>query len=197
MCVSSTDGLDYYGTLNKVVEIVYYGPERTYRTILFKCDWIDNSRRGQVVHDLYKLVDVNPKVKLRGHNPYVLAHQVDQVCYAPYPSTKKDNQWLAVFKIKPRSQIDAPVDETSYQEDVMNTPLISPIDVDATENDDTYEVIVEGVEEEEVDEDEGELRDEEPEDQPDDDVEEDDVESLLSSDSESSEDDDNISDEDY
>jgi hypothetical protein len=156
------------------------------------------------VHDLYKLVDVNPKVKLRGHNPFVLAHQVDQVCYAPYPSTKKDNPWLAVFKIKPRSQIDAPVDETSYQEDVMNTPLISPIDVNGTENDDTYEVISEGEEEEEPDEDDGELRVEEPEDELDDDVEEDDVESLLSSDSSVSsededeyDDDDNVSDEDY
>jgi hypothetical protein len=132
------------------------------------------------------------------------------VCYAPYPSTKKGNPWLAVFKIKPRSQIDVPVDETSYQEDVINTPLISPIDVDVTENDDTYEVIVEGDEDEEVDEDDGELRVEEPEDQlDDDDVGEDDVESLLSSDSESSsedddefpsessEDDDNVSDEDY
>ena len=182
MCVISTDGSDYYGTFNNVVEIKYFGSEGSYRTILFKCDWIDNSPKGLVVHDLYKLVDVNPKLIMKGHNPFVLAHQVDQVFYAPYPSTKKDNPWMAVFKIKARSQIDAPIDELLYQEEVMTTPLVSAIYLTHTADEDTYEVLVEG-HEEEVDEDEGWINDDEEElmEEQDDIVEEDDLDSLFNS----------------
>jgi hypothetical protein len=199
-CVSSTEGQDYYGTLNKIVEITYNGSERSYRAILFKCDWIDNSRRGQVIHDVYKLVDVNPKVKLRGDNPFVLAHQVDQVCYAPYPSTKKDNPWLAVFKIKPRSQIDAPLDETLYQEDIANTgPLISPTVIEDQLNEDNYEVVLDGDVEDIVEEDEWEGKGEEVEQHDEEesgDIEED-YKNLFSDDDENSTEDDNDSDEDY
>ncbi|XP_074317550.1 uncharacterized protein LOC141653620 [Silene latifolia] len=103
--VNSTEGLDYYGTLNEVIELSYYAEQRVYMVILFKCDWFDNSPQGLSIHKVYGLVDVNEKKKLRGHNPFVAAFQVDQVCYAPYPTIKKGNQgiqWSAVFKTKAR-----------------------------------------------------------------------------------------------
>ncbi|XP_074300489.1 uncharacterized protein LOC141631763 [Silene latifolia] len=79
VCVSSTEGVDYYGTLDEVIELTYTGDHGSYVAILFKCDWLDNSARGMVIHEQYKLVDVNRKRKYTKYEPFVLAYQVEQV----------------------------------------------------------------------------------------------------------------------
>ncbi|XP_074277752.1 uncharacterized protein LOC141601375 [Silene latifolia] len=129
VCVNSTEGLDYYGTLNEVIELCYTGKEGSYRCILFKCDWIDNSERGMNVHKEYKLVDVNRSKKYPTYDPFVLAHQVEQVCFAPYPNTKRDkDQWSAVFKTQARSHINAPVDEGIFQDIATSEMILSVIE---------------------------------------------------------------------
>ncbi|XP_074300461.1 uncharacterized protein LOC141631730 [Silene latifolia] len=129
VCVNSTEGLDYYGTLNEVIELCYTGKEGSYRSILFKCDWIDNSERGMNVHKEYKLVDVNRSKKYPTYDPFVLAHQVEQVCFAPYPNTKGDkDQWSAVFKTQARSHINAPVDEGIFQDVATSETILSFIE---------------------------------------------------------------------
>ncbi|XP_074300291.1 uncharacterized protein LOC141631531 [Silene latifolia] len=79
VCVSSTEGADYYGTLDEVIELTYTGDHGSYVAILFKCDWLDNSARGMVIHEQYKLVDVNRKRKYTKYEPFVLAYQVEQL----------------------------------------------------------------------------------------------------------------------
>jgi len=39
--VKGTDGKEYYGILQDVIELHYVGDIRPYKTILFKCDWYD------------------------------------------------------------------------------------------------------------------------------------------------------------
>ncbi|KAL4555590.1 hypothetical protein LXL04_038213 [Taraxacum kok-saghyz] len=69
------------------------------------------------VHNQYKLVDVDKRRKFNKFEPFVLAMQVTQVCYIPYPSMKTDNShWLAVCKVKPRGWVD--VENGDYQKDV-------------------------------------------------------------------------------
>ncbi|XP_074301461.1 uncharacterized protein LOC141632851 [Silene latifolia] len=121
VCVSSIEGANYYGILDEVIELSYAGANGLYKTILFKCDWMDNSCRGMNVHKDYKLVEVHRNRKYPVYDPFVLAYQVEQVYYAPYPNTKKDrDQWSVVFKTKARSKIEAPIDEVVFQEEIIN-----------------------------------------------------------------------------
>lgn len=115
VCVSSADGVHYYGILDDIIEVEYSGRKRQYKTILFKCSWMDCGR-GMNVHEQYKIVEVNHTKKYPKYDPFVLSYQVSQVYYASYPSLKRDRaQWWAVFKTHARSDIDAPVDDKVLQ----------------------------------------------------------------------------------
>jgi len=87
--LNSTDGLKYYGIFEEVIELQYTSAVGIHRTVLFKCHWFDDSAKGLKVDKTYKLVDVNPTTKYPHYDPFVLAYQVEQVCYTPYPDTKK------------------------------------------------------------------------------------------------------------
>ncbi|XP_021731017.1 nucleolar transcription factor 1-B-like [Chenopodium quinoa] len=58
VCVSSEDGGEYCGILDDIIELVYTGPKKKYKTIFFKCSWMDCGR-GMNIHEQYKLVEVN------------------------------------------------------------------------------------------------------------------------------------------
>ena len=81
--------------------------------MLFKCDWFDPTlNSGTIVHEAYKLVDINHRRRFNKYEPFVLVAQAAQVYYCPYPSKKRDRaNWWAVSKVKPRSVIELP--ETS------------------------------------------------------------------------------------
>jgi len=124
VCMKGVDGKEYYGILQDVIELHYAGDIRPYKTVLFKCDWYD-CINGVVVHDTYKLVDINHTKRYPKYDSFVLASQVMQVCFMPYPM--KDNSrkdWWAVLKMKPRSIIDAPEEDTPFQIDENDNPLI-------------------------------------------------------------------------
>ncbi|KAK9669630.1 hypothetical protein RND81_13G145200 [Saponaria officinalis] len=129
-------------------------------------------------------------------------HTAEQVCYATYPSTKKDNQWSAVFKIKARSHFDVPVDELVFPEDVINDHPLPPVfEIENLEEDEQVLIEeepeeLEHVEEEKVEEEEEEEDEEdEYETEEDADEEEDEAELFCSnSDTEASNDDDTCSD---
>lgn len=148
VCVESHDEVDYFGILEDVFELVYHGNETVYKTILFKCSWMD-SIKGMNIHEQYKLVEVNHTKRYPKYDPFVLSYQVTQVYYAPYPSLKRDLvQWWAVFKTKARSEVDAPVDLEILQEDIFVPPVLCAPneipDYDGQVNDgDEEEVVVE------------------------------------------------------
>lgn len=122
--ICSVDEVNYYGILEDIIELTYCGNNRVYTTVLFKCEWMDPASLGTRVHERYKLVEVKHTRRYPKYDPFVLAHQAQQVYFAPYPTTTNDrsqNQWWAVFKMKARSEIDAPVDLTFFQEDVGST----------------------------------------------------------------------------
>ena len=86
--VRSVDGVEYYGFLQEVMEVTYVGAKACYKTILFKCDWFD-SGKGTNIHKQYKLVEINHTRKYPKYDPFVLAVQVQQVYFTPYPSIKR------------------------------------------------------------------------------------------------------------
>ena len=113
---------DYYGSLDEVLEVEYHGVGRCV-VVLFKCYWIDPVQ-GVKVDPKHNLVDIKYKSKLKTDDPFVLASQVQQVYYAPYPSMTKDlKDWWAVIKTKPRSvyevaqYVTKAVDDANEDED--------------------------------------------------------------------------------
>ena len=90
---------DFYGLLNEIIEIEYPGPLMM-RVVLFKCMWFDPVK-GMKVHTKFNLVEINYKKRYMKYESFVLAQQAIQVCYASYPSLKRDKtDWWAVCKIK-------------------------------------------------------------------------------------------------
>ena len=112
--IKSTEGSEFYGVIDDIIELSYFGRKRTYKTILFKCTWYDNSPKGMQVHKEYKIVEINRKGKYSKEEPFALGHQAYQAYYAPYPSTTNERgNWEVVFKTKSITHFDAPVDETN------------------------------------------------------------------------------------
>lgn len=139
VCAKLFNGSEYYGILQEIIELVYHGVTTCYRTILFKCDWMD-SGMGINVHEKYKLVEVNHTMKLPRYDPFVLANGVQQVYFTAHPSTKNDrDHWWAVFKIKKRSIIDVVADYEAFQEEVDENPLSLPEVEEDEEDDDDQE----------------------------------------------------------
>jgi len=125
--ISSLDDNEYYGIVEDIFELCYNGRERGYKTVLFKCQWMDNSVAGTRVHDRYKLVEVNHTRTYSKYDPFILAHQAHQVYFASSPSTSNDRQqkqWWAVFKTKARSEVDT----SFFQEEVVSNAILSPVD---------------------------------------------------------------------
>jgi len=89
VCVRSVDLMEHHGFLQDVLQLTYVGANACYKTILFKCDWFD-SFKGTNIHKQYKLVEINHTRKYPKYDPFVLASQVQQVYFTPYPSTKRD-----------------------------------------------------------------------------------------------------------
>lgn len=148
VCVSSEDEGEYFGIIENIIELVYTGSKKEYKTVLFKCSWMD-SIRGMNIHERYKLVEVNHTKKYPKYDPFILSYQASQVYFASYPSLKKDRvQWWAVFKTRARSVVDAPVDLEFLQEPINEGPsLCAPNDIpdydigDESEDDEDDEMV--------------------------------------------------------
>ena len=121
----STDEPDFYGILNNIMQVQYPGVIGL-KTILFKCNWYDTSTRGSR-RARWGGIEINTAraYSKNKEEPFILSTQADQVCFLPYPSTKRrrdNDQWNAVIKINPRGvvptvdevqEIDAPMQEAN------------------------------------------------------------------------------------
>ncbi|GJU30990.1 transposase, Ptta/En/Spm [Tanacetum coccineum] len=113
-CYNETE-YDFYGLLEEVIKVAYRGVGRCV-VILFKCKWFD-AARGVRIDNKHNIVDIKYKSRLINDEPFVLASQVEQVYYAPYPSMTKDlKDWWVVVKTKSRSMYE--LEECENEEDV-------------------------------------------------------------------------------
>jgi hypothetical protein len=64
------------------------------------------------------MVEVKHAHRLRGCDPFVLAHQVEQVYYMSYPCEKVSACWVA-YKVNPRERLHTP-DDSSYHENQVS-----------------------------------------------------------------------------
>jgi hypothetical protein len=80
--------------------------------VFFDCDWFDPNHGTRV--NEFVMVEVKHAHWMRGCDPCVLAHQVEQVYYMSYPCEKLSVWWM-VYIVNPREQLHTP-DDSGYHE---------------------------------------------------------------------------------
>ena len=91
------NGVDYYGVLDSVVELVY-GEGMTVH--LFKCRWF-NTRPQSMKTDQYGILSVNTATSSYEDDPFVFATSVKQVFYLD--DLAKGDAWKVVNLVHPRN----------------------------------------------------------------------------------------------
>lgn len=129
----SEDEVDYYGLLEEVLELEYFGMGN--HVVLFKCHWFDVSPSHVRLNPRFGLVEINHTRKLNTNDPFVLAHQAQQVYYTSFPgNTRERRDWHVVCKVKSRSRIqmpllarqserNLPIPEAPFQEEHVPAPF--------------------------------------------------------------------------
>jgi hypothetical protein len=107
---------DFYGVIENIFEISYNYLDYKKAVVLFYCNWFDPSSRGTKYDSKTNTVDIKMNRKYPLYDPFAMAHNVRQVHYVPYPSTKTDKRgWCVAITTKPRGQIEKnEIDETNH-----------------------------------------------------------------------------------
>lgn len=166
---------DYYGVIKHIYELQFSELDYAKTVVLFYCDWFDPSAIGTKLDPKYNRVDIRMDKKYPAFDPFIMAENVRQVYYVPYPSTRRDKRgWCVAIKTKPRSRVETDdlVEDVPYQADDMSlvnevneVEQISnlrdlesngeEVDPNNLEGEDSHEVVVD-VEDEDDEEDEDE-----------------------------------------
>ena len=78
------------------------------KIVLFYYDWFDPSRIGTRVDSKYGTVDIRMDKRYVLFDPFIIANNVQQVYYVPYPASHTDKRgWCVAIKTKPRGRIDS------------------------------------------------------------------------------------------
>ena len=92
-------GVDYYGVLHEILEIDYHVGWPKKKLVLFRCKWYDPTPRlGTKVHPQYKIVKIKRTREYGLYDSFVIAQNVKQVYYAPYPLCKNKSACRVVIK---------------------------------------------------------------------------------------------------
>ncbi|GKV17000.1 hypothetical protein SLEP1_g27560 [Rubroshorea leprosula] len=141
VCVVGSIGIeldyDFYGALQEVIQIEYFGSIHRQAIILFKHDWYEIPlAQGVRVNKKHQLVDINPRRYLRSYELFILASQARQVYHTPCPSINHQKKgWVAALKIRAKSIIEALENEVSHQEGLApyyqddDPPIPHPINI--------------------------------------------------------------------
>jgi hypothetical protein len=96
----------YYGIIKNIVEY-NFARNKNLKTVFFDCDWFDPSHGTR--ENEFDMVEVKHVHQMRGCDPFVLAHQVEQVCYMSYPCEKL-SAWWVIYRVNSRERLHNPVD---------------------------------------------------------------------------------------
>jgi hypothetical protein len=80
--------------------------------VFFDYDWFDPNHGTR--ENQFGMVEVKHVHRLRGCDPFVLAHQVEQVYYMPYPYEIL-SAWWVMYKVNPHEWLHIP-DDSGYHE---------------------------------------------------------------------------------
>ena len=114
-----TDGLNYYGRIEEIYELSFYGAKPFY-PVIFKCHWFD-TRVTRWTPNL-GLVEIRQDSVYPGDDVYIVAQQATQVYYTSYACQTKGHLkgWDIVHKVSPHGKLPVPNDGT------RSVPLVHP-----------------------------------------------------------------------
>ncbi|XP_059285219.1 uncharacterized protein LOC132038584 [Lycium ferocissimum] len=99
-------GVDYYGVIKEILELEYSGGGKK-SIVLFRCKWFDpTANRGTRVLKQYNIIEVNHTREYAAYDPFIIAQNVRQVYYAPYPLRPDKSAWWVVIKVKPVGRVE-------------------------------------------------------------------------------------------
>jgi hypothetical protein len=88
--------------------------------MFFDCDWFDLYHGTQ--ENNFGMVEVKHARQLHGCDPFVLAHQVEQIYYMSYPCEKL-SAWWVIYRVNPREWLHTPGDSGYHENQVLDGEL--------------------------------------------------------------------------
>jgi len=126
---------DFYSVIQHMYEVEYNSSTSDNKVVLFYCNWFDPSTRGTRVDSKYGILDIRMDKRYVPFDLFIIAHNVRQVYYVPYPTSRRDKRdWCVSIKTKPRGSIDSDdvevevpyqVDEMSHVNEVIEVERVS------------------------------------------------------------------------
>ena len=104
-----TDGKDYYGRIDEILELSFYGAKC--KPVIFKCHWFNPAVTRHRPN--LGLVEIRQDSVYPGHDVYIVATQAVQVYYTPYANQTKQylKGWSIAHKVSPHCKLPVPNDE--------------------------------------------------------------------------------------
>ncbi|XP_060183229.1 uncharacterized protein LOC132613202 [Lycium barbarum] len=100
-------GVDYYGVIKEILELDF-SSFQVKKIVLFRCKWFDPTpNRGTREFRQYNITEVNHTREYGAYDPFIIAQNVRQVYYAPYPLRPEKSTWWVVIKTKPVGRVEA------------------------------------------------------------------------------------------
>jgi hypothetical protein len=111
-----TDGHEpkYYGVIKNIIEYSF-AENKNLKIVFFHYDWFDPYHGTR--QNNFGMVEVKHAHQLRGCDPFVLAHQVEQVCYMSYPCEKL-SAWWVIYRVNPHELLHTPGDSGYHENQV-------------------------------------------------------------------------------
>jgi hypothetical protein len=106
----STDDLDYYGRIEEIYKLSFYGC-KPLNLVIFKCHWFDPGVTRRTPH--LGLVKIQQDSVYPGDDVYIVAPQATQVYYTSYACQTKEHLkgWDIVYKVSPHGKLPVSNDE--------------------------------------------------------------------------------------
>ena len=98
--------MNFYGIIQNILQFKFVG-NKELKVVFFDCVWFDNKNGTR--QNQFGMVEVKHNEQLHGNIDFILAHQVEQVYYMPYPCTSL-GVWWVVYKVNPRERLHSPGD---------------------------------------------------------------------------------------
>jgi hypothetical protein len=112
----------YYRIIKNIIKY-NFARNKNLKTVFFDCDWFDPNQGTR--ENEFGMVEVKHTHRLRGCDPFVLAHQVEQVYYMSYPCEKL-SVWWVVYRVNPHERLHTP-DDSGYHENQVPTREVDEV----------------------------------------------------------------------
>jgi hypothetical protein len=106
----------YFVIIKNIIEYTF-ARNKNLKTVFFDCDWFDPNHGTQ--ENEFGMVEVKHTHRQHGCDPFVLAHQVKQVYYMPYPC-KMLGAWWVVYRVNPCERLHTPNDSGYHENQLLD-----------------------------------------------------------------------------